>query len=136
MYVKALAADTWRSAPLQPTGEVVLEKTLVRSLEDGVWSVNRQGVLVSPGMVVSFREERDARFFLEQPHRAAPVIVEAGELVAFWEDADALHFVTQGLAEPVSQEEVLLASSHQAKANNVLKLENSTTKAANKRAAK
>jgi hypothetical protein len=106
MYVRALAGDVWRSAPLHsPVAEVVLEKMLVKSLEDGVWSVNRQAVLVSPGLVVSFREAQDARFFLEQPHRAAPVIVEAGELVAFWEDADALHFVSQGLAERVSEDE-------------------------------
>jgi hypothetical protein len=131
MYVRALAGDVWYTAPLQPIAEVLVEKTLVRSLENGLWSVNSVAVPVLPGLVVSFREERDAAFFLEMPHRAARVVVEAGELVTFYEDADAMYFVTQGLAERVNEEEAqaLLAVSHRAKANNVLTLENSTTKA-------
>jgi hypothetical protein len=105
MYVRAVASDVWHTAPLQPIGEHLVEKTLVRSLEDGVWSVNHQAVLVSSGLVVSFREAQDARFFLEMPHRAEPVVVEAGEIVAFYEDSDAMHFLSQRLAERVSEDE-------------------------------
>jgi hypothetical protein len=125
MYVKALAADTWHTAPQQPIAEVVLEKTLVKSLESGVWSVNNQAVLVFPGLVVSFVSKLNANFFLEQPSRAERVVVEAGEIVAFYEDADALHFVAQGLAEPVSEDDVKqLAESKatHAKAANVLNI--------------
>ena len=40
LYVKAIAGDIWPTAPLQPIGELVLEKQLVRALEHGSWGVN------------------------------------------------------------------------------------------------
>ena len=40
LYVKALASDTWLSAPLQPIAELRLAKMLVRALEHGSWGVN------------------------------------------------------------------------------------------------
>ena len=40
LYVKALAGDTWPSAPSSPSPSSRLDKTLVRALEHGIWGVN------------------------------------------------------------------------------------------------
>ena len=137
MYVRALASDTWNTAPLQPIAELRLDKTLVRALEKSTWSVNNTAVEVFPGLVVSFRQEAFAKWFLDRPERASRVTVEAGEIVAFYEDADAMYFVSQRLAELVGEEDVKqLAESRatHAKAANVLNI--TTPAKAGKRAAK
>ena len=77
----------------------------MRALEHGSWGVNGVAVDVFPGLVVSYRDDAYARWWLDQPRRAQRVIVEPGELVAFHEDADAMYFVEQGQAELVSEEE-------------------------------
>jgi hypothetical protein len=123
LYVKAIAGDIWPTAPLRPVGELVLEKQLVRALEHGSWGVNGTPVDVFPGLVVSYRDDAYARWWLDQPHRAQRVIVDAGELVAFHEDADAMYFVEQGLAELVSEEEATrLEHARAAAQGNVLEL--------------
>ena len=122
LYVKAIAGDIWPTAPLQPIGEVVLEKQLVRAHERGSWGGNGAPVAVFPGLVVSYRDPAYARWWLEQPHRAQPVIVDAGEVVVFYEDADALWFVEQGQAELVSEEEVKSYEAGRAAQGNVLKM--------------
>ena len=78
-------------------------RTLVRSREQNIWCVNNEGLPVDYGLVVSFREAQDARWFLDQPQRASRVDVVAGEIVTFHEDADAEHFIEQGLAERVNK---------------------------------
>lgn len=105
LVVKARTADAWHSVPKQPIGKRVVEKELVRALEQGTWAVNHEPVQVFPGLVVSFLEAEEARFFLDRPQRAERVQVDAGELVAFHEDADGMHFVKLGDAEPVSEDE-------------------------------
>ena len=105
IIVRARTSDAWHSAPKQPIGKRVVEKTLVKALEHGTWAVDGEPVSVFPGFVVSFREPADARFFLDRPERAERVQVDAGELVAFHEEADGMHFVKLGDAEPVSEDE-------------------------------
>jgi hypothetical protein len=70
----------------------------------GVWSVNRRGVEVFPGLILSFLEPEDAQFFKSSDVGSMP-FVAAGEIVAFECDDDALHYVNQGLAERLSEEE-------------------------------
>ena len=109
IVVRARTSDAWNAVPKQPIGKRVVEKTLVKALEHGVWAVDHEPVYVFPGLVVSFIEAAQARFFLDRPQRAERLVVDAGELVVFHEDADAMHFVKQGDAEPASEEE---ASAH------------------------
>jgi hypothetical protein len=131
MYVKALASDTWLAAPLQPVAELRLDKTLIRALEHGNWGVNGTPVQVFPGLVLSYRDKAYAGWWLDQPHRAQRVIVDAGELVVFHEDADAMHFVEQGLAELVSEEEAKDYDQRRAAAQrNVLELSSAKGKRA------
>ena len=111
MYVRALADGAWLEVPIpivRPEGIEVDPHAppppkLVRSREQGLWSVNTEGVPVSPGLVVSFREERDATWFLNQPHRAERVDVVTGQIVTFHNDEE--HFIEQGQAERVSRSE-------------------------------
>lgn len=105
LVVKARTSDAWNAVPKQPIGKRVVEKTLVKALEHGVWAVDHDPVEVFPGLVVSFIEAAQARFFLDRPQRAERLMVDAGELVAFYEDDDALHFVEQGHAEQVGEDE-------------------------------
>ena len=55
LYVKAIAGDIWPTAPLQPIGERVLEKQLVRALEHGSWGGQRgaRGRVPWPGGFLS-----------------------------------------------------------------------------------
>jgi hypothetical protein len=136
-YVRALADGAWLEVPIpivRPIDTEVdphappppkLVRTLVKACEQGLWSVNADGVPVSPGLVVGFREAQDAAWFLNQPHRADRVVVSAGEIVTFHEEADAQHFIEQGLAERVNRQEAkaLLAEwATHAKATNVLNI--------------
>jgi mannose-6-phosphate isomerase-like protein (cupin superfamily) len=131
LYVKALASDTWLSAPLLPVAEQRLDKALVRALEHGCWGVNGKPVQVFPGLVVSYRDQAYSTWWLNQPHRAQRVIVDAGEVVAFHEHADALWFVEQGQAELVDEEEVkCLEQARAAAQGNVLDLSSAKGKRA------
>ena len=134
MYVKALADGAWLEVPIpivratEPDPHAPpppkLVRTLVKALEQGLWSVNTEGVPVFPGLVVSFREERDAAWFLNQPHRAERVDVMTGQIVVFHNDEDAQHFITQGLAERVSKSEAQAQIAESApKPDNVLQIE-------------
>ena len=81
--------------------------------------------------MVSYRDDAYARFWLDQPHRAQRVIVDAGEVVVFHEDADALWFVEQGQAELVSEEEAKSYEAGRAAAQgNVLELSSAKGKRA------
>jgi hypothetical protein len=102
LFVRVLEAGVWRTAPIGPDCEY--EKTLVVSRVVGLWSVNRRSVEVFPGLILSFLEPEDAQFFRNSDVAALP-FVEKGEIVAFECDDDAVHYVSQGLAEPLSQEE-------------------------------
>ena len=142
MYVKALADGAWLDVPIHieratepdphapPPPKLV--RTLVKALEQGLWSVNTVGVPVFPGLVVSFREERDATWFLNQSLRASRVEVKAGEIVVFHNDEDAQHFIEQGLAERVSKSEAKAQLAESAsKPDNVLQIEKGARRAAN-----
>jgi hypothetical protein len=102
IFVRVLEAGVWRSAPIGPDCE--FEKTLVMSRVVGLWKVNHKPVDVVPGLIVSFLEPGDAHFFKSADVGGMP-FVEAGEVVAFECDDDAMHYVTQGLAERLSDEE-------------------------------
>jgi hypothetical protein len=102
MFVRVLAAGMWRTAPIGPNADS--EKTLVQARVFGVWSVNRRGVEVFPGLVLSSLEPEDAQFFKRSDVGSMP-FVEKGEIVAFDNDDDAMHFVSEGLAERLSDEE-------------------------------
>jgi hypothetical protein len=134
MYVRATADGTWLDVPIHieratepdphapPPPKLV--RTLVKAVEQGLWSVNTVGVPVFPGLVVSFREEQAARWFLNQPHRAERVDVVTGQIVVFHNDEDAQHFVEQGLAERVSKSEAKAQLAESAsKPDNVLPIE-------------
>ena len=140
MYVKALADGDGSMSQFTSSGQQ--NPTRMRphrpsscarscsALEQGLWSVNTVGVPVLPGLVVSFREARDAAWFLNQSLRASRVEVKPGEIVVFHNDEDAQHFIEQGLAERVHRKEAqaLLAES---KPDNVLQIEKGARRAAN-----
>jgi len=67
--------------------------------------VNGVGIPVFPGLVVGFLREADARYFLDQPHRATRPYVEAGTELAFHYDIDAKHFIELGVAAELSPED-------------------------------
>jgi hypothetical protein len=132
MFVRVLEAGVRRTGPIGPNADS--EKTLVMSRVVGLWSVNRRSVEVFPGLILSFLEADDAQFFKTSDVAAMP-FVEAGEIVAFECDDDAIHYVSQGLAERLSEQEakpLLDAARDQlaAKADEMLKvrLENKTAK--------
>ena len=144
-YVKALTDGAWLDVPIHieratepdphapPPPKLV--RTLVKALEQGMWSVNTEGVPVFPGLVVSFREAQDATWFLNQPHRAERVDVVTGQIIVFHNDEDANHFITQGLAERVNRKEAQAELAAAAsKPDNVLQIE--TPAQAGKRAAR
>lgn len=107
MYVvRALVSGPWRSVDLiDGMGTKIGDKSLVQSFEMGKWSVDNRAVDVEPGLCVSFRDEVDAGFFLNN-RRAGYVVVEPDTIVPFESESDALFFVNRGLGEMLSQREV------------------------------
>jgi hypothetical protein len=77
IVVRARTTDAWHAAPKQPVGKRILQKTLVKALEHGVWSVNQGPVEVFPGLVVSFIEANEAHFVLDRSRRAERIVVDA-----------------------------------------------------------
>lgn len=116
-FVRALTSGPWRKIDIVDGGGRKLgEKTLVQSLQiTGRWCVDRQPVEVwfnpflnaghGAGLAVSFRDEIDAEFFLDQG-RAAYVAVEPGMIVVFHSAEDAGFFVRNGLGELLGEAEV------------------------------
>jgi|GEM_PF-4061031 len=94
---------------------------LIRALVKAVWSVDHQSLVVEPGLVIGFSREDDATYFLnahipseptikdpEEP-RAAPVVVEEGSIVCFADEKLAAFAVEKGLADPMSEQDVMEA---------------------------
>lgn len=94
---------------------------LVRALVKRVWSIDQKSVVVEPGLVVGFSSESDATYFLnahipsepttkdpEEP-RAVPVMVEEGSIVCFADEKLAAYAVEKGLADPMSEQDVMEA---------------------------
>jgi hypothetical protein len=98
LVIKSLVDDMWGSVPYGSADEPQ-QRTLVQSLEHGLWCVNSIGVPVFPGLVVGFIQANDARFFTDRSHRATRPYVETGTILAFDEDDDARYFVGLGVAE-------------------------------------
>lgn len=103
---------------------------LVRALVKRVWSVDQKSVVVEPGLVVGFNNESDAQYFLnahipsepttkdpEEP-RAAPVLVEEGSIVCFADEKLAAFAVEKGLADPMSEQDVMDAVERAAAVQN------------------
>jgi hypothetical protein len=96
-------ADADPHAPEPPK----LVRTLVEVRENGVWKLNHPhyGVVVHPGLVVSFDDVNDANHFLASPDRAVRLHVSPGQVVQFHDEADADHFIALGQAERVNRKE-------------------------------
>lgn len=104
--VRALVSGPWRSVDLiDGMGVKIGDKALIRALEHGRWSIDNRAVDVEPGLCVSFRDDIDASFFLNN-RRAEYIVVEPDALVPFESEADALFFVNRGLGELLSKREV------------------------------
>ena len=101
LFVRVLEAGVWGRAPIHANAD--FEKTLVMARVASLWSVNHRPVEVFPGLIVSFLEPEAAQFFKGAGAGALP-FVEKGELVAFACDDDANYYVSQGLAERLSEE--------------------------------
>jgi hypothetical protein len=124
-YVRALVDDQWREVPIHIERPVEpdplapeppkLVRTVVMALEDGVWRVNSNeyGVVVFPGLVVSFNDVDDANFFLASPARAQRLQVTPGQIVQFHDERDAEHFIALGQAERVHRREAQRALAEQ-----------------------
>lgn len=94
---------------------------LVRALVKAVWSIDHKSTVVEPGLVVGFAHENDAQYFInahipaeptikepEEP-RAAPVMVEEGSIVCFADEKLAAFACEKGLADPMSEQDVMEA---------------------------
>lgn len=94
---------------------------LVRALVKAVWSIDQKSTVVEPGLVVGFASESDAQYFInahipaeptikepEEP-RAAPVMVEEGSIVCFADEKLAAFACEKGLADPMSEQDVMEA---------------------------
>lgn len=110
-WVRSTEEACWRS-----------HRQMVRALEAGVWSIDKEGVEVEPGLVVSFSDDRDAQHFLyadrKTEARAEPVYVRPGDLVCFHFKADAEFFTTSGRGVEMTESEVaaLIAEAQRAHA--------------------
>jgi hypothetical protein len=116
-HVRALVEADWLEVPIKierPTEPdphapepPKLVRTVVEVRENGVWKLNHPhfGVVVHPGLVVSFDDINDANFFLASPTRAVRLHVSPGQVVLFESDEDAQHFIAIGQAEKVSRRE-------------------------------
>jgi hypothetical protein len=131
-FVRVLESGVWRTAPIGPNADS--EKTLVQARVVGLWNVNHKPVDVVPGLILSFLEPEDAQFFKTSDVGSMP-FVEAGEIVAFDNDEDAMHYVNQGQAERLSEQEAqpmldAAKAALEAKRDEMLKvrLENKTAK--------
>lgn len=106
-YVRARASGPWRAVDVvDGQGNKVGERILIMVLEEeGNWCVDNRSVAVEPGLVLSFRDESDAMWFVNQ-RRAQLFAVEPGTIVVFESEADADFFVRKALGELLSRNEV------------------------------